>query len=36
MQAQARALLWLISLRDSHLDAIKEAVEADDAGAVVG
>ena len=36
MQAQARALLWLMSLRDVHLDAVKEAVEADDAGAVVG
>ena len=36
MQAQARALLWLMSLRDVHLDALKEAVEADDAGAVAG
>ena len=36
MQAQARALLWLMNLRDVHLDAIKEAVEANDGAAVVG
>lgn len=26
MQAQARALLWLVSLQDLHMSAVKEAV----------
>ncbi|MXW40157.1 MAG: hypothetical protein F4Z75_03200 [Synechococcus sp. SB0668_bin_15] len=34
MQAQARALLWLINLQDVHLEVLKKAVEEDDTAAV--
>ena len=36
MQAQARALLWLMALRDVHLEAMKEAIAKSDVEAVGG
>ena len=36
MQAQARALLWLVALHDIHMSAVKEAIAEKDGEAVSG
>ena len=36
MQAQARALLWLVALQDIHMSAVKEAMAEGDGEAVSG
>lgn len=36
MQAQARALLWLVALHDIHMNAVKEAIAEKDGEAVRG
>ena len=36
MQAQARALLWLVALHDIHMSAVKEAMAEGDGEAVSG
>ena len=36
MQAQARALLWLVALHDIHMSAVKEAIGEGDGEAVSG
>lgn len=36
MQAQARALLWLVALHDIHMSAVKEAIAEKDGEAVRG
>ena len=36
MEAQARALLWLVALRGLHIDAVKQAIDANKGEAVSG